>query len=150
MGKIFLSLVFIFMFCSQAFSNGSSKVELGNVNSDAFLSVNENGIIKYCTKNKLYHFIKAPDIDPFAFLLILEEKYESQTLGDEVSTSNIKLTAWKITENKIGPNLWIIEQNGHQWKILKDEVIVINKGCCDNPDKKYLFDLKTGKPKNNK
>ena len=138
-----LILILLVFINSYAFCEETVLYKSPVVNSEAYAVADEIGNVKYQTTNKQYYFVKGV-IDPFSFLLILDETSESQFLGDEVSKSNIKLTAWPIQEGKIGSKQWTIEHEGHTWEIKKNEIIIISKGCCDNPDRKYKFHMRTG------
>ncbi|MBN2384917.1 hypothetical protein JXQ70_18745 [bacterium] len=91
-----------------------------------------------------YQFIKATGVDPSLIILLLEEIEESQHRGDEISKSNIRLTAWKLEDENIGKKLWFIEQQGHEWQIKGSKVIITSHGCCDNPDSVYFYNLISG------
>lgn len=151
----FVLIFLLILVCSNSFAEETTIYESQHVRSKAYIMGNNIGSVRYYTESKQYHFIKvAPNFtikdNPISFLLLLDERIESESLGDEVSESKIKLTAWPAREGKVGLKMWVIEHLGHKWEIKDDEILILSKGCCDNPDKVYHFDLITGKLKKDK
>ena len=137
----------LILFFPLAYSFAESPFKFPVVSSRAYITIDEIGIVEYHTENKEYHFVKAVAVDPFSMLLILEERKESQHLGDEITKSNIKLTAWIIKENNNYKKLWVINHQGNKWEIIGNDIVITTKGCCDSPDSQYHFDIKTGDKK---
>lgn len=147
--KVIVLLVTFLVFCPPVIFGEVIVFKSKFVQSEAFTTIDDIGNIQYHTINRQYYFLKQL-LESVPFLLILEEKEESQFLGDEVSKSKIKLTAWAAEEGKIISELWQLESNGHNWKVVRDTIIITIKGCCDQSDKKNIYDLKSGKFKEEK
>lgn len=135
---IFVALVFYY---SLAFCGEPTDLKAPVVQSEAYTTVDDTGIVEYHTKSKNYRFIRTSSD---SFLLVLAEISETQSLGDEVPKAEIKLTGLLVKDNRIGEKIWTIERKGHKWDIDNNQIVIISKGCCDAPDRQYFYGLQTG------
>lgn len=83
---------------------------------------------------------------PTTQFLIKEKLISEMTDGIEGTKSEMVLELWELGIKSVGCRIWRITQKADEWKMISEkELVLIKYGCCDSPNIRNYYDVRTGK-----